>query len=146
MVQVYVKSSNIQRIEEAKRIGINLSEAFMEIIDLKLSILKGDKVKMNLDQTEKRLKILSERIQPDLQEIQRLKEHKELLIKEQQEQELRRVEEEQKHIDFLSKCVNCGVQLSKNSKFHSFKKGKVCQGCWLNADSDSIRRWNDGSS
>lgn len=100
----------------------------IEGINIKLTILEIDKLQKKIS-----------KLQAELLQKTQIKEKYETLQKEAEE---KRLIEEKDRIEASTKCINCGNFLEGDKKSHRFPKGNVCNGCFMSATGDSIKRWN----
>lgn len=128
--------------EKAKRLGINLSELCRNAIRTTLSIQQGDVTGVSIELTKKR----DEELRAKINELQI--EHRGILaqlekFKEvQKQEEIKQLEEEKESIEKQVKCQNCGEFVGEKVKKHPFPIGSICNGCFLTATNDQIKKWN----
>lgn len=58
------------------------------------------------------------------------------------EEEIAKFRLEQEAAIAAKKCIACGDYLSEKLKNHKFKRGFVCNGCFLSSNSESVKGWN----
>ena len=135
---------DIELIEKAKKMNINVSGAFNEYLRNVVAQSSGDLADINYELlcadinrlTNKKLKIDAE-----LQQKVRTRERIDDEMKERDEQKLL---DEKKKIEDSKKCIECGRILEEGNKFHTFKKGTVCNGCFMNVGNIKFKGWNNG--
>lgn len=133
-------------VEEAKRLGINLSANFNDMlkslvnketqsvdsIDLELEVLKKKKLSAKLIIIQTELKVC----------IDKINTYNAVIEKRKQDDLLK----EKEAIEKTTKCINCGGFLDEKKKSVQFNGGKVCSGCYMTATSEQVKKWNQVSN
>jgi len=123
--------------QKAKRQGINLSDLMhnalvaalsykTEGIDLGIAKIKEKELVEQAAEIDTKLKLIRDQIQ----------QHEE----NQRRQEMADLEKQKEEAEKAKYCANCGQLLSNKS--HPFPAGTVCNGCFMTATGEQIRKWN----
>lgn len=134
---------DIELVEEARRLNINVSGAFNEFLEGLLAKYNEDVEGINIRLERIRITKLTNQ----LNHIQtQLKNGQSLIArweKIQQDKEENKLQEEKETIENAMKCINCGKIMEEQMKSHKFNKGHVCHSCFMSASKESIKGWND---
>lgn len=127
-VQIVGKGNITKSLTEYMQNVVATQNQDIEGIDIKL-------VNLEIEKLQKKISKLQSELQKQLQ----MKDKYEHL---QQTAEEKRLLEEKQRIEAATKCINCGSFLEDGKKSHTFPKGNVCNGCFMSATGESIKRWN----
>lgn len=123
----------------AKRIGINLShtlETALEYIlqsqdqtalfDLQISKAKAQELQNQINQAQVQLN-------NELEKIQNFEEN-------QKKMEIEQIKKAKEAAEKAKHCIKCGGVIEH--KYHKFAAGNVCNGCFLVASKEDVKKWN----
>ena len=128
-------------LEQVRRYNINMSGEFEKLLT-QLVAFNQD----NVEGISRELliidinKLKSKKSQIDIELSSKLKslEMIDEMIKKKEEVIL---QEKKESIEAKRKCINCGLEHNEEIKFHTFKKGLVCNFCYLKSNTKQIVEW-----
>lgn len=132
---------NLEDWEFCKRQNINLSAEFRDYLRKRVILLSGDTDGLNTEILRQKAQKIKNQIYNLSTELKSIEKSISDNIKIAEEQKLRDLEEEQRKLDKLEKCINCGAGIK--SKSHAFANGNVCNSCFMLCDGKQIAKWNE---
>lgn len=129
-------------LQRAKALNINLSGTFEQYLDSLVNQKNADVDGINLDVLNIQIVRLQTQFNKMQVELQAKLKRKEEVMEKMRENEQRKLEEEKERAEKTRRCANCGKVLEESKKKHDFKKGCICNTCFLNAHKDDIERWD----
>lgn len=133
---------DVEIVEQAKALRINMSETISDALRSKIGMMKGDLNNINEELLNLEITRLQNQLAKDSVVLKSKLEQKERINQMRIELEQKRVIEEKELIENMKKCIQCSNIIPEIAKKHKFSKGYVCNACFLSAVKEQMVGWN----